>query len=106
MCPTSNILLNVVSTYCDHPLRYYFDLGIPVNINSDDPAIFNTSVTRELLICSEIFNFSIAELEHLMVNAINATFRTVSEKEDMENRVQEGIRQLQFELGISDLSRI
>lgn len=105
MCPTSNILLNVVSTYSEHPLRYYFDRGIPVNINSDDPAIFNTSVTRELLICSEIFNFSISELERLMVNAIQATFRPLPEKVDMENRVQEGFKELQVELRISDLVR-
>lgn len=98
MCPTSNLLLNVVDSYAVHPIRDYFDRGIPVNVNSDDPAIFNTNVTRELLIMTEVFNFTAAELEKLMVNAIQATFLSPARKAELLESVVGKIKALRTEM--------
>jgi len=49
-CPTSNLLVGHLGTYENHPI---FDLdrpdgsGLPVTINTDDPAIFQTTLEEE-----------------------------------------------------------
>lgn len=98
MCPTSNLLLKVVDSYSEHPIKDYFDRGIPVNVNSDDPAIFNTNITRELLIITEVFNFTAAELEKLMINAIQATFLSLPRKTKLFESVVGKINALRAEM--------
>ena len=44
--PTSNVRTGVCASFADHPLRAYFDAGLMVTLNSDDPAFFRL-VDRE-----------------------------------------------------------
>jgi adenosine deaminase len=48
MCPTSNTTLGVHDWRTRSPARFALDLGIPVSINTDDPVLFATSITREM----------------------------------------------------------
>ena len=47
VCPTSNVMLNAVPDMASHPIRLLFDSGVPVTVNSDDPMIFDQSVSDE-----------------------------------------------------------
>lgn len=47
MCPTSNTLLGVVDWHEESPASYALQLGIPVSINTDDPLLFGTDISRE-----------------------------------------------------------
>jgi aminodeoxyfutalosine deaminase len=47
VCPTSNVLLKAVPSLAAHPLRRLVDFGIPCTINTDDPEMFDTDLTRE-----------------------------------------------------------
>lgn len=47
MCPVSNVRTAVVATLADHPVRNYVDRGLLVTINTDDPAMFQTSLAHE-----------------------------------------------------------
>jgi len=49
ICPTSNIMLNIVSSYNNHPIKKLYDFGIPVTINTDDMLLFNQSASQEYL---------------------------------------------------------
>ena len=40
MCPLSNLRLGVVDTLAEHPLKRLLAAGVPVTVNSDDPAYF------------------------------------------------------------------
>lgn len=63
ICPTSNIMLNRVSSYTGHPIKELLGNGIPVTINTDDLMIFDSSVSDEYL---KLYNnkvFSADELE-------------------------------------------
>ena len=94
MCPTSNLKLNVVSSLSEHPIKEYFNLGIPVTINSDDPAIFNSDIENEFLICADQFHFSHKDLEQLCINAARATFQPKEKKENLENNIREEFQKL------------
>ena len=47
VCPTSNVMLDAVPDMASHPIRLLFDNGVPVTVNSDDPMIFDQSVSDE-----------------------------------------------------------
>lgn len=47
VCPTSNVMLDAASDMASHPIRLLYDNGVPVTINSDDPMIFDQSVSDE-----------------------------------------------------------
>jgi aminodeoxyfutalosine deaminase len=47
VCPTSNVLTGVVRALDEHPLPRLLEAGVACSISTDDPAFFNTDLTRE-----------------------------------------------------------
>jgi len=45
--PTSNARTGVCASVADHPIRRYYDAGLMVTLNSDDPAFFGSTVENE-----------------------------------------------------------
>ena len=48
VCPTSNLLTGVVATMGEHPLKGLIEAGVSCSVSTDDPAFFNTDLTREV----------------------------------------------------------
>ena len=63
VCPTSNVMLDAVSELACHPIRQLFDNGVPVTINTDDPMIFDQSVSGEYRNLYRAGVFSAQELD-------------------------------------------
>lgn len=63
ICPTSNIMLSRVADIKNHPIRIFFDFGIPVTLNTDDMLIFNSSVSQEYMKLFQNNIFTSSELE-------------------------------------------
>lgn len=57
-----------------------FDAGLYCTVNSDDPAMFSTSLTKEYLTLAEQ-GFSWEELWQLNLNTLKATFLDEAEKD-------------------------
>src|SRR6185369_939755 len=72
--PTFNVRTGVCSSFASHPLRRYFDAGLLVTLNSDDPAFFGSDVANEYLLAHTEQRFSRAELRQLAANSIRASF--------------------------------
>lgn len=72
--PTSNVRTGVCASFGEHPLRRYFDAGLLVTINSDDPAFFGSDVANEYLLAHSEQGFSRDELRQLAANSIRASF--------------------------------
>ena len=62
---SSNVATGAVASLAEHPVRRIFDAGVPIVLNSDDPAMFHTSINREYEIAAESFGFTGAELAAL-----------------------------------------
>jgi aminodeoxyfutalosine deaminase len=78
--PTSNLRTGVCPSFAEHPLRRYFDLGLLVTLNSDDPAFFGSDLVGEFLLAHSEQNFTREELRQLAANSIRASFLPILEK--------------------------
>jgi adenosine deaminase len=77
--PQSNYRLGFVQADQFHPIRQMFDAGLYCTLNSDDPAMFSTSLNQEYLTLAAQ-GFSWQELWQLNLNTLEATFLSESEK--------------------------
>lgn len=71
---SSNVLTRSVASLAAHPVRRLFDAGVPITLNTDDPAMFHTTLTREFLLAHQQFGFSLQELEAIAANAFRFAF--------------------------------
>ena len=78
--PTSNVRTGVCRSFAGHPLRSYFDAGLLVTLNSDDPAFFGSDLANEFLLAHTEQGFSTAELRRLASNSIRASFLPESDQ--------------------------
>lgn len=74
ICFTSNLRTGCCISGSDHPVRRYFDQGLMITLNSDDPAIFSTSLNREFEVAQVEFGFSDEHLRELARNSFEASF--------------------------------
>ena len=72
--PTSNVRTGVCPSFAAHPLRRYFDAGLLVTLNSDDPAFFGSDVANEYLLAHTQQGFTRDELRQLAANSFRASF--------------------------------
>jgi aminodeoxyfutalosine deaminase len=80
ICVTSNLLTGCCRTVNDHPVRNYFDQGVMITLNSDDPAMFHTSLNREYQLAQQFFGFTDEHLRELARNSFEASFLPAEQK--------------------------
>ena len=74
ICISSNVVTGVVPRIEDHPVRRLYDAGVPIVLNSDDPAMFRCSLTGEYRLAAAHFGFTEQELEGLAANGFRYAF--------------------------------
>jgi adenosine deaminase/aminodeoxyfutalosine deaminase len=85
ICVTSNLKTGVCAALTDHPVKRYFEEGMMVTLNSDDPAMFATSLSREYQIVQEHFGFTDEHLRELARNSFEAAFLPAEKKVEFLN---------------------
>jgi adenosine deaminase len=73
MCPVSNVRTGVVPSLAAHPIGSFFEAGIPVTVNADDPAMFDTSLAMEYALLLDL-GFTPDGLRTLVLNAADASW--------------------------------
>lgn len=69
MCPISNVRTGAVASLEEHPIRRFFDRGILVTVNTDDPKMFGNRLADEYRALQRTFAFTDAEVRALIENA-------------------------------------
>lgn len=73
VCPTSNLWTGIYPSYEAHPLKALYQAGIPVTINTDDPAFFATSLVQEYEHAREM-GLSELAIREILGNSFRHTF--------------------------------
>ncbi len=87
--PTSNVCLGVFPSVAEHPLPHLLSEGLYVTINSDDPPMFNTTLTDEYVQLVDTFGFGFEVIKNLVLNGVRATTLPHNDKVDMERNFRE-----------------
>jgi adenosine deaminase/aminodeoxyfutalosine deaminase len=80
LCITSNLRTGVCKVVAEHPTRNYFDQGVMITLNTDDPALFGTTLSREYQLAQETFGFTDEHLRELARNSFEASFLPAEKK--------------------------
>ena len=80
LCPLSNLRTGVVTSVANHPLRRYFDAGILVSLNTDDPLFFGNSLVDEMVAAQQVHRFTRDDIKRLVVSAVEMSWLTSDAK--------------------------
>ena len=86
VCPLSNLELCVVNDLTSHPLKKMLDLGLKATVNSDDPSYFGGYMTENFSKITAALNLDTDDLIQLTRNAIDASFISPAEKQNLHQR--------------------
>lgn len=74
VCPTSNYYTGVVDALDQHPLPTLNARGLLTTVNTDDPLIFDLTLTQELAVAVARLGLTLAEVKQAMLRAAEAAF--------------------------------
>ena len=87
VCPTSNLKLGVVPAIEQHPIERLRHAGVAVSVNTDDPALLDTSLEREYALCRDTFEWSDDDVWSVARTSIDASFAN----DDVKARLREAL---------------
>lgn len=74
LCPTSNLITQAILHMKDHPLKKLMSAGVSVTINSDDPTLFDTTLTHEYEICIQKLGLTLYDIKSSILTAFHHSF--------------------------------
>jgi adenosine deaminase len=86
MCPISNVKTRAVASIEEHPIRRYYEHGILVTVNTDDPKMFGNSLAEEYQTLVERLGFTQDDIRVLLMNAVEASWLGEERKKEMLHR--------------------
>lgn len=92
--PTSNICLKVYRNIDQHPFIHLLRMGLNVTVNSDDPPLFNTTLTEEFEKLVDAFGLTRDDLRSLSLNALRSSFLPAAERQALDDRMVAGFTDL------------
>jgi adenosine deaminase len=88
VCPTSNVLTSAAPSLREHQIRALHAAGVPLTVSSDDPLVFDTSVTTEVAILHHLLAFSWADLVQMQLTAAQHAFQPAAVRVALAERVR------------------
>ncbi len=82
VCISSNVATGCCARIEDHPVKKLFDAGVMITLNTDDPAMFHTSLAREYQLAQDVFGFTEEQLREIARNSFEASFLPAEKKVD------------------------
>lgn len=98
--PTSNVCLGVAPSLAEHPLPELVEEGLFVTINSDDPPMFDTTLTDEYLQIAKTFVFDIDQIKQFVINGVRASLLSPGDQLALEKDIRTELITLENELGL------
>ena len=87
-CPTSNLRTRVVGSWDRHPIPVLYRSGVTVTVNSDDPALFETSLCTEWGVLRDRLGLERSEVVRVGINTAEASFLPEPQRSDLVDRMR------------------
>lgn len=97
VCLSSNVQTRAVRSLQSHPMRFYFDYGIRLTVNTDNRLMTDTTVTKELMLAHQTLGFDLSELMQLIMMGFKSAFLPLR---DRRNLLVEAARELEEITGL------
>ncbi|WP_130419003.1 adenosine deaminase [Edaphobacter modestus] len=85
---TSNIRTGCCKGFDEHPVKEYFESGLMITLNSDDPPMFGSNLLGEYVLAQERYGFTLDQMRELAANAVEASFLDPARKLALLQRVE------------------
>jgi adenosine deaminase len=93
VCVSSNCHL-LYKNIGEHPFKTLREKGVLMTLNTDDPVVLKTNLSKELAWIADNFSFDIKDLAEFQRNAVEAAFCSQSDKQQLLDKI------LAFESGL------
>ena len=74
MCPLSNVRTGSRHRLGEHPIQRFYEEGLLVSVNTDDPKMFHTSMDEEYTALIDNLGFERSDIHQLIRNAIRSAW--------------------------------
>jgi adenosine deaminase len=87
MCPTSNVQTGAVPSIGQHPIHRLDRIGFCITVNPDNRLMSATTLTREFALLAEAFDYSLADVRRLTINAAKSVFAPYEARKALVQRI-------------------
>ena len=87
ICLTSNWQTRSIRSLKYHPLKYYYDQGIRVTINTDNRLMSGTTLTKEFLLAHKLFGFKLHDFREMIIMAMKSAFIPYAERKQLIRKI-------------------
>ena len=84
MCPTSNRQTKAVEEMSAYPLKAFLEMGLKVTLNTDDPAIERTTLSREFRYMESLLDLTQEQKKLLLLNSVEGSLYFQEQKMETE----------------------
>ena len=93
VCLTSNWQTRSIRSLKYHPLKYYYDQGIRVTLNTDNRLMSGTTLTKEFLLAHKLFGFKLHDFREMIIMAMKSAFLPYAERKKMIRNIADELEQ-------------
>ncbi len=86
-CLSSNVHVGTVKDLRVHPIKFYFDYGLRVTINTDNRLISATTVSEEYDVAQRVVGLKKKELESIIIMGFKSAFLPYGERKQLLGEV-------------------
>jgi len=98
ICPSSNLQTGAIAEFGEgiesHPIDMLYQLGFNVTVNTDNRLMSGVTLTNEFELLVETFDYDLDDLLELTLNAAEASFLSLDEKEALVEYINDAYANL------------
>ncbi len=94
---TSNWHTRSIRSLKYHPLKFYYEQGLRVTLNTDNRLISDTTLTKEYMLAHELFGFDLFDFREFIITAAKSTFIHHAERKILTQNIAD---ELEGEFGL------
>ncbi|MDQ1531587.1 MAG: adenosine deaminase, partial [Microbacteriaceae bacterium] len=94
LCPQSNLQTGAIAAWgtelADHPFDLLYQLGFRVTVNTDNRLMSDTTLSKELALLTEAFDYDLDDLLTFQLNAAEGAFLPLEDREELGDTLTRG----------------